>query len=90
VHNLRVQPAVELRDLTVVQPMRVREVEDEAERARLWALAVAAFPPYAEYQATAYRADSEWPHAWCADAPYLQTRLDGDPSSCQPQAPAAG
>ena len=38
VHNLRAQPAVEIRDLTVVQPMRVREVEDEAERARLWAL----------------------------------------------------
>jgi deazaflavin-dependent oxidoreductase (nitroreductase family) len=50
VHNLRAQPAVEIRDLTVVQPMRVREVKDEAERARLWAAAVAAFPPYAEYQ----------------------------------------
>ena len=50
VHNLRVQSAVEIRDLTVVQPMRVREVADEAERARLWAIAVAAFPPYAEYQ----------------------------------------
>ena len=30
--------------------MRVREVKDEAERARLWDLAVAAYPPYAEYQ----------------------------------------
>jgi hypothetical protein len=30
--------------------MRVREVEDAAERARLWDLAVAAYPPYAEYQ----------------------------------------
>jgi phage head maturation protease len=30
--------------------MRVREVENEAERARLWDIAVAAFPPYAEYQ----------------------------------------
>src|SRR5258708_38022268 len=50
VHNLRAQPAVEIRDLTVVQPMRVREVKDEAERARLWAAAVAAFQPYAEYQ----------------------------------------
>ena len=50
VHNLRAQPAVEIRDHTVVQPMRVREVKDEAERARLWAAAVAAFPPYAEYQ----------------------------------------
>jgi deazaflavin-dependent oxidoreductase (nitroreductase family) len=55
VHNLRAQPAVEIRDLTVVQPMRVREVKDEAERARLWALAVAAFPPYAEYQAKTAR-----------------------------------
>ena len=50
VHNLRAQPAVEIRDHTVVQPMQVREVKDEAERARLWAAAVAAFPPYAEYQ----------------------------------------
>ena len=50
VHNLRAQPAVEIRDHTVVQPMRVREVKDDAERARLWSAAVAAFPPYAEYQ----------------------------------------
>ena len=50
VHNLRAQPAVEIRDHTVVQPMRVREVKDDAERTRLWAAAVAAFPPYAEYQ----------------------------------------
>jgi hypothetical protein len=41
---------VEVRDETVVQPMRVREVEDEAERSRLWKLAVAAYPPYAEYR----------------------------------------
>jgi hypothetical protein len=39
VHNLR-----------VVQPMRVREVEDEAERSRLWKLAIAAYAPNAEYQ----------------------------------------
>jgi deazaflavin-dependent oxidoreductase (nitroreductase family) len=50
VYNLRANPAVEIRDLTVVQPMKVREVEDDAERARLWKLAVAAFPPYEEYQ----------------------------------------
>jgi len=30
--------------------MRVREVQDEAERARLWDLAVAAYPSYAEYR----------------------------------------
>jgi deazaflavin-dependent oxidoreductase (nitroreductase family) len=50
VHNLRANPKVELRDETVVSPMRVSEVKDAAERARLWALAVAAFPPYADYQ----------------------------------------
>jgi deazaflavin-dependent oxidoreductase (nitroreductase family) len=50
VHNLRANPKVDLRDETVVRPMRVREVQDEAERKRLWALAVAAYPPYAEYQ----------------------------------------
>ena len=50
VHNLRVDPEIELRDLTVVQPMRVREVTDATERARLWNLAVEAYPPYADYQ----------------------------------------
>ena len=46
VHNLRTNPAVEIRDHTVAQPMRVREVNGETERARLWKLAVAAYPPY--------------------------------------------
>jgi F420H(2)-dependent quinone reductase len=55
VYNLRANPAVEIRDLTMVQPMRVREVQDDAERARLWDLAVAAFPPYADYQAKTAR-----------------------------------
>lgn len=50
VHNLRVNPDIELRDLAVVTKMRAREVTDPAERARLWVLAVAAFPNYAEYQ----------------------------------------
>ena len=50
VYNLRVNPAVEIRDHAVAQAMRAREVKDEAERARLWDLAVAAYPPYAEYQ----------------------------------------
>ena len=50
VHNLRANPDVELRDHTVVQATRVREVKGEAERARLWELAVAAYPPYADYQ----------------------------------------
>ncbi len=35
--------------------MHVREVEDAEERARLWALAVEAFPPYEEYQARTER-----------------------------------
>ncbi|MCZ6875695.1 MAG: nitroreductase/quinone reductase family protein, partial [bacterium] len=50
VYNLRANPAIEIRDLTVVQAMRTREVEDVTERTRLWELAVEAFPPYAEYQ----------------------------------------
>jgi F420H(2)-dependent quinone reductase len=55
VHNLRVNPHIELRDGTIMRPMQVREVEDPVERARLWSLAVAAYPPYAEYQARTER-----------------------------------
>src|SRR5436309_3827690 len=55
VYNLRANPVVELRYHTTVQTMRVREVKDEAERARLWKLAVAAYPPYEEYQAKTTR-----------------------------------
>lgn len=50
VFNLRKNPAVEIRDEQSVSEMRVREVTDEAERSRLWGLAVDAFPPYADYQ----------------------------------------
>ena len=50
VYNLRANGNVEIRDETEVYKMRVREVEDEEERARLWELAVAAYPPYEEYQ----------------------------------------
>jgi F420H(2)-dependent quinone reductase len=50
VYNLRANPVVEIRDHSTVRSMRVREVEDEAERTRLWELAVAAYPPYADYQ----------------------------------------
>ena len=50
VYNLRADVNVEIRDETEVYTMRVREVEGADERARLWELAVAAFPPYEEYQ----------------------------------------
>lgn len=50
VHNLRADPNVEIRDLAELFQMRVREVEDDAERERLWTLCVAAFPPYEEYK----------------------------------------
>ena len=50
VYNLRAHADVEIRDETTVHAMRVREVEDAEERARLWEIAVAAFSPYAEYQ----------------------------------------
>jgi deazaflavin-dependent oxidoreductase (nitroreductase family) len=50
VYNLRANPDVDVRDRAEVFRMRVREVTDETERARLWAAAVEAYPPYAEYQ----------------------------------------
>ncbi len=49
-HNLKAEPDVEIRDGTEVFSMRVREVVDPAERQRLWDIAVAAFPPYQDYQ----------------------------------------
>ena len=55
VHNLRADGNVEIRDETEVYAMRVREVVDAEERARLWELAVAAFPPYEEYQSRTER-----------------------------------
>jgi F420H(2)-dependent quinone reductase len=55
VYNFRANPVVEIRDHTTVQPMWIREVADEAERARVWELAVSAYPPYAYYQARTTR-----------------------------------
>ncbi len=50
VYNLRSDQTVEIQDETVTQTMKVREIHDDAERARLWDISVEAFPPYAEYQ----------------------------------------
>ena len=55
VYNLRANPDVEIRDQTDVFKMRAREVTDDSERARLWEMCVAAFPPYADYQAKTER-----------------------------------
>ncbi len=49
-HNLKAEPNVEIRDEAEVYSMRVREVVDSDERQRLWDIAVAAYPPYQEYQ----------------------------------------
>ena len=49
-YNLTANSEVQIRDKAVVRSMRIREVVDGAERKRLWAVAVAAYPPYAEYQ----------------------------------------
>jgi len=48
-HNIVAHPHVELQDGPVKQDMIAREVAG-AERDEWWARAVAAFPPYAEYQ----------------------------------------
>lgn len=49
-HNLVADPHVTIRDGSKVQEMNARLVTDPAERARLWPIAVAAFPNYAEYE----------------------------------------
>lgn len=54
-YNLKAEPNVEIRDKTEVRAMRVREVVDADEWQRLWAIAVAAFPPYQSYQEKAGR-----------------------------------
>jgi F420H(2)-dependent quinone reductase len=48
-HNLVAHPEVVLQDGAVTEPMVAREVTGE-ERAQWWERAVAAYPPYAEYQ----------------------------------------
>ncbi|MGW4757075.1 nitroreductase family deazaflavin-dependent oxidoreductase [Streptomyces chartreusis] len=48
-HNVKADPHVELRDGTELRDMRAREVTG-AEKAEWWERAVAAYPPYAEYQ----------------------------------------
>jgi F420H(2)-dependent quinone reductase len=49
VYNVRANPLVELQDGPHKQDMAAREVSG-AERAEWWQRAVAAYPPYAEYQ----------------------------------------
>jgi deazaflavin-dependent oxidoreductase (nitroreductase family) len=49
VHNLRANPHVEVQDGPVKLDMAVREVSG-TEREQWWTRAVAAYPPYAEYQ----------------------------------------
>ena len=48
-HNLRAHPRVQLQDGPDTQDMTAREVSG-GERAQWWERAVAAYPPYAEYQ----------------------------------------
>ena len=50
VYNLRANPSVEIRDATQVFAMHVREVNDYVESERVWAAAIKAFPPYADYK----------------------------------------
>lgn len=48
-HNVKAHPRVTVQDGAVVKELTAREVSG-TERAHWWELAVAAFPPYAEYQ----------------------------------------
>lgn len=49
-YNLKADPNVTIQDEAEMITMRVREVDDQAERDRVWQLAVAAYPPYEEYK----------------------------------------
>ena len=53
-HNLKAQPHVELQDGPIKQDYVAREVTGD-EKARWWERAVAAYPPYADYQAKTTR-----------------------------------
>jgi F420H(2)-dependent quinone reductase len=53
-HNLKAQPHVELQDGPVKQDYVAREVTGD-EKAQWWERAVAAYPPYADYQAKTTR-----------------------------------
>lgn len=55
VYNLRANPDVQIRDKTELFDMRVREVTNEEERAKLWAAGAEAFPTYNDYQAKTTR-----------------------------------
>lgn len=54
VHNVRAEPDVTLQDGPDVHDLRAREVAG-AERDEWWRVAVAAYPPYADYQARTER-----------------------------------
>lgn len=54
VFNVKADPHVELQDGPVKQDMWAREVTG-AEKVRWWERAVAAYPPYAEYQRSTQR-----------------------------------
>ncbi|MCR5976803.1 nitroreductase family deazaflavin-dependent oxidoreductase [Gordonia jinghuaiqii] len=49
-HNVKANPQVTVQDGTEVKEMTARELSDGEERDHWWELAVAAYPPYAEYQ----------------------------------------
>ncbi|WP_035717879.1 MULTISPECIES: nitroreductase family deazaflavin-dependent oxidoreductase [Gordonia] len=49
-HNVKANPQVTAQDGTEVKELTARELSDGEERDHWWELAVAAYPPYAEYQ----------------------------------------
>lgn len=53
-YNLKADPHVEVQDGTVRKDMIAREISGD-EKAQWWERAVAAYPPYAEYQASTER-----------------------------------
>jgi deazaflavin-dependent oxidoreductase (nitroreductase family) len=81
--NARAHPDVLLND----EPYRAEEVRDDAERARLWALADRVFPPFAIYRERAARAGREIPILQLVSAPPPGTR-SGSRTSSTPRSSA--
>ena len=77
-YNVRANPRVELQDGPRKQDMIAREVSGE-ERAEWWKRAVAAYPPYAEYQ---QRTTREIPV-------FVLEPADSERADCLPGEPAA-
>ena len=72
-YNARANPEVRLNGL----PFRAEVIDDEAERARLWALADRVFPPFSRYRESAARSGRTIPILQLIPPPTCTSRAAG-------------